>query len=151
MGYPTGVLLLGDRMILRKNDRIALIHIAKTQCGLADDEYRELLFSCAGIRSAAELSAESQFDSIMAAFKKLGFRIQHKAGGTARQRLTSRQRRYIGTLWQQTARNPEPEALDAFCRRITHAPGLSQLNRKEAANVIEALLQMSRSKESQGA
>ena len=124
-----------------------MIHIAKTQCGLADDEYRELLFSCAGIRSAAELSAESQFDSIMAAFKKLGFMPRRSRGGTARSFITRAQEGYIRSLWEKTARNPAPEALDAFVNRITHAPSLTELTRREASKVIEALRQMGKPRE----
>lgn len=39
----------------KRNKELALIHIAKTQLGLDDDTYRDLLFNIAGVRSSREL------------------------------------------------------------------------------------------------
>lgn len=147
MGYPTSPMFWGGGMIYKRKQKIAAIHIAKVQCGLSDDEYRELLISCAGITSAADLKNEDQVDSIMAAFKKLGFMPRRSRGGTARSFITRAQESYIRSLWENTARNPAPEALDAFVNRITHALTLGELNRREASKVIEALRQMSINKE----
>lgn len=61
-------------MIFRKigNQQKALIHVAKSQLGLTDDEYRDLLRSVAGVESARDLTVE-QADKVMKRFKELGF------------------------------------------------------------------------------
>ena len=60
-------------MIYKRMEKLALVHIARTQCGLDDDCYRAMLQSCAGVDSASKLKTEAQFNAVMAAFKKLGF------------------------------------------------------------------------------
>ena len=147
MGYPTSPMFSGGGMIYKRTQTIAALHIAKIQCGLTDDEYRELLMSCTGVTSAADLKDEEQVDSVMAAFRKLGFMPRRSRGGTARSFITRAQEGYIKSLWEKTARNPAPEALDAFVNRITHAPSLTELTRREASKVIEALRQMGKPRE----
>lgn len=58
--------------------KIALIHVAKRQLGMADDAYRALLRSAAGAESSVALSA-SGFQAVMRRFVELGF-----DGGTGR-------------------------------------------------------------------
>lgn len=54
------------------NQQKALIHVAKTQLGLDDDRYRDLLRSTCGVESSRELNV-TQFDKLMQRFKELGF------------------------------------------------------------------------------
>lgn len=57
--------------------KLAVIHIAKAQVGMSDDEYRDLLASFQTDRGEAVTSSKSltdpQFDEIMDHFKTLGF------------------------------------------------------------------------------
>ena len=68
----------------KKEEKIALIHIAKKQCCLSDDDYRALLQSCAGISSAADIRSEFQFRMVMSGFKKLGFTSARATARTPR-------------------------------------------------------------------
>lgn len=52
---------------------LKIIHVAKRECGLNDDEYRALLNSAAGVSSASDLKNVSQFQAVMKAFEKTGF------------------------------------------------------------------------------
>lgn len=55
------------------NEQKALIHVAKTQLGLEDDVYREILRQEAGVGSAKDLSPVG-LDKVMRRFRQLGFR-----------------------------------------------------------------------------
>jgi hypothetical protein len=52
--------------------QLALIHVAKNQLGLSDDEYRDLLRSVCGVESSKNLNA-TQFEKLMSRYKELGF------------------------------------------------------------------------------
>jgi len=57
-------------MIAKK--KLAVIHIAKAQVGMTDEEYRDLL-SGFGVASSKDLKI-GQFDKLMARFEAMGFR-----------------------------------------------------------------------------
>jgi phage gp16-like protein len=57
--------------MIAKN-KLAVIHIAKAQTGMTDEEYRDLLAGF-GVASSKDLKA-GQFDKLMAQFEALGFR-----------------------------------------------------------------------------
>jgi hypothetical protein len=52
--------------------KLAVVHVAKTQLGLEDDDYRAILTAEAGVRSARDLN-DAGFDRVMARFARLGF------------------------------------------------------------------------------
>jgi len=54
----------------------AVIHIAKAQVGMCDEEYRDLL-SSVGASSSKELT-DATFDEVMGRFETLGFRTTSK-------------------------------------------------------------------------
>jgi len=80
--------------------RLALIHTAKRDLKMNDEDYRALLLRAAGVKSASELTLEG-FDSVMAEFNRLGFastktkRKPKGAGGAAPNRPTPAQWRLI--------------------------------------------------------
>ena len=126
-----------NNSITHKKTKIALIHVAKAQTGLTDDEYRALLYGVAGITSAAELEREDQFEDIMSAFKKFGFislkpptRWEDSWGGTARQRAK------IESLWRLVARDKSDKALRRFIKRIARVDSPHWLNVQLAQKVI---------------
>lgn len=57
----------------------ALLHIAKTQVGMTEDEYRDLLKSVGALSSADPDFTKAKLDQVMKQFKALGFK--KKAGG----------------------------------------------------------------------
>lgn len=60
---------------------IKLIHIAKSQLGLDEESYRELLQECAGVESSKDLDTMG-FKAVMAELERLGFRVgTGKTGG----------------------------------------------------------------------
>lgn len=62
---------------------LAQIHIAKTQLGLADDEYRALLLQVTGKTSSKDLTWQGR-KALLAHFKKIGFKVKaNKAGRPA--------------------------------------------------------------------
>lgn len=50
----------------------ALIHIAKQQCGLREEDYRAMLHAEAGVESSKDLTQE-QYGTIMHRFERMGF------------------------------------------------------------------------------
>jgi len=56
---------------------LAIIHIAKTQCGWTEEEYRHTLKDGFGVSSSKELTSK-QADKLLARFQAEGFRIVSK-------------------------------------------------------------------------
>jgi hypothetical protein len=135
--------------ITKKKEKIALIHVAKKAVGLTDEDYCSLLIGSAGIESAKYLEYEYQFNSIMQAFKKLGFKSTKKESKstsnpqwTDRWGCTDAQRAKIEIMWKACARVPSDRALRAFIKRITHVDHPAFLRPALAGKVINALTAM---------
>lgn len=58
------------------NRKKAVIHIAKAQVGMSDEEYRDLLGSV-GVESSKDLTGKT-FAQVMSRFEKLGFQTTSK-------------------------------------------------------------------------
>jgi hypothetical protein len=56
------------------NKELAIIHIAKAQCGWSDAEYRHVLKDGFGVTSSKQLTSK-QADKLMGLFKADGFQI----------------------------------------------------------------------------
>ncbi len=130
-----------------KNKWIQIIHVAKRDLRLQDDEYRLILQSAAGITSASELSSSFQFNQIMTAFKKLGFHSNRPRQTTRRKHenrwgCSEAQRSYIEGLWKLMSRRKDLESLEAMVKRIAHVDHPRFLNTKSATPVILAMRQM---------
>ena len=118
-------------MIDRK--KIAVVHIIKKELHLSDDEYRDILFKAAGVRSAKELD-EQKFRKIMRYFVRSKYYTINDNGLTLRQKL------YIQYLSQQLGWTDEH--CTNFIRKYYHKDCLGHLTRKEAIKVIESLKQI---------
>ena len=76
--------------------KIRLIQTARNQLNMVDADYRALLLRTAGVSSSKAITL-SQFDAVMAEFKRLGFvqkppkRKPKVAAGSAENRPTARQ------------------------------------------------------------
>lgn len=132
--------------ISNKKAKLSLIHIAKKESGINDENYRVLLDGAAGIRSASDLEYEYQFNAIMKAFENLGFKSTRRGGGkktrpqwTDEWGGTPDQRAKIEVMWKTCARNPTEKALRAFIKRIAHVDHPRFLRADLSRKVILAL------------
>jgi hypothetical protein len=138
--------------ITSKKAKLSLIHIAKKDVGIGDEDYRSLLSGAAGVESAAELEYEYQFNAVMKAFENLGFKSARRGNAKTKTRPqwtdewggTQGQRAKIEVMWKTCARNPSDKALRIFIKRITHVDHPRFLNSVLAQKVIIALEVMMR-------
>jgi phage gp16-like protein len=84
-----------------KHKQIALIHVAKRELGLTDDEYRAMLNSF-GVTSSKDLDNQT-FDQVVNHLEKLGFRLRRGKGSSdsvppARSPLLSKIRAQLNDL-----------------------------------------------------
>lgn len=66
---------------------LAIIHIAKAQCGWSDDEYRHVLKDGFGVASSKELTSK-QADRLIALFQAEGFRVVSRTKAVDKQPVT---------------------------------------------------------------
>jgi phage gp16-like protein len=130
----------------KRKQRLALIHVAKKQCGLKEDEYRALLQGTAGFKSARDIEHLEQFDAVMDGFRKLGFHSTAKKRpprmpGDA-WRCSPEQRAKIEAAWQTVAVHQTAAALDKMARRITGVESVRWIDQKQAGKLILALRAM---------
>lgn len=122
------------------------IHVAKSKLKLSEEEYRGILNGCAGVDSSSEIKEWKQYYSIMAAFKKLGFKLKSDSEVSNRRRnpdwITFNQEKYIRGLWQLVSQKKDEDSLNKFVSRIAGVNHLSFCLKKDATKVIIALRQM---------
>lgn len=121
--------------------KLAVIHVAKKQLDLDEDDYRAMLRSEAGVDSARDLD-EAGARRVMLWFENHGFKRDGKAKGTAADRrpIVKKARALWISLHQlDEVTNPADKALDAFARSITGKDTLHFATNGEAAKVVEAL------------
>lgn len=129
-----------------KTDRsklIQLIHIAKSQVGLSDEDYRAVLESTAKKSSCSDMTV-FELNEVLKAMKKLGFRVkkletkENEIGwDTSKEQLN-----YIKGMWELVARDKSDRALYHFIKRITGADHPRFMGAAEAQKVILALRKM---------
>lgn len=80
------------------NAKKAVIHIAKSQVGMSDDEYRDLLGSV-GAASSTDLSNQT-FDKVMSRMENMGFRTTSKPKKRPRKKagLPGNKRQIMGKI-----------------------------------------------------
>lgn len=127
---------------------IKLIHIAKNELNLSDEEYRKILAQ-ENIKSCSEIKTEEKAVAVFSRFKGIGFSTNlhpknrsfkntQKGGGY--NRITSRQEYYIRGLWNLCMeKSRSDESLDAFVKRVTGVPFLHWITVSDASKVIVAL------------
>jgi len=104
-------------MIDRQN-KLAMIHIARKQLALTDDQYRALLYGAAGFDSCRDLETEKQYRDIMAAFRNAGYRQSPRKG----RKITDPQMAKCYALWCELYRlgavaHKEYRAFVSWCDR----------------------------------
>ena len=122
---------------------IQLIHIAKSQIGLSDEDYRAVLESTAKKISCSEMTL-FELNEVLKAMKKLGFKVkkletrEEEIGWDA----SKAQMDYIKGMWELVARDKSDRALYKFIKRITGADHPRFMTAKDSQKVIIALRKM---------
>lgn len=122
------------------------IHVAKSKLKLSEEEYRGILNGCAGVDSSSEIKEWKQYYAVIAAFKKLGFKLTSDSEVSNRRRnpdwITFNQEKYIRGLWQLVSQKKDEDSLNKFVSRIAGVNHLSFCLKKDASKVIIALRKM---------
>lgn len=128
---------------LDRSKLIQLIHIAKSQIGLSDEDYRAVLESTAKKSSCSDMTL-FELDEVLKAMKKLGFRVKKLetkeieiGWDTSKEQMD-----YIKGMWELVARNKSDRALYQFIKRITGADHPRFMDATAAQKVILALRKM---------
>ena len=122
---------------------IQLIHIAKSQIGLSDEDYRAVLESTAKKTSCSEMTL-FELNEVLKAMKKLGFKVkkletrEEEIGWDA----SKAQMDYIKGMWELVARDKSDRALYKFIKRITGADHPRFMTASDSQKVIIALRKM---------
>ena len=122
---------------------IQLIHIAKSQIGLSDEDYRAVLESTAKKTSCSKMTL-FELNEVLKAMKKLGFKVkkletrEEEIGWDA----SKAQMDYIKGMWERVAHDKSDRALYKFIKRITGADHPRFMTAKDSQKVIIALRKM---------
>jgi len=129
---------------MSRKKELAVIHIAKSELGLDDETYRDLLYEWTGEKSSADLDKEGRHE-VIEAFKKMGFEPESER----EERLSIEdddkpQVQKIKQLWLKlhevgAVTNPSLESLNAYVQRMTEVDRVQWLGTQDAVMVIEAL------------
>jgi phage gp16-like protein len=133
----------------RRKGLLAKIHIAKSQLGLNDDEYRDFLESLTNLRSCADMSI-SQMEAVIQSMFRLGFKpksvnpahsppTSHKADPSQTDKIRAM---WIDLGKRGIVRTPTEPALRKFIKRITKVDSIEWLSIDESSAVIAALGEM---------
>lgn len=133
-----------DRSAQHRRAALAKINIARSQLGMVEDDYRQLLFDTTGRISLKECD-DRQLDAMVEAMKSKGFRPMPKAGGKhAAQHPMARKARAMWISLHQlgVVHNPSEHALEGFAKRQLKCEKLVWADQRQAFRLIEALKDM---------
>lgn len=132
-------------------EQIAIVHIAAHQLGLANDDYRALLMSTAGVNSSRGLN-EAGFRAVMLRMEKLGFvhdkpkaapaKRYGKQYGQREGMATPAQVATIRKLWAGWFGEEDARALGHWLQRSFHVSDLRFVDVVVAQKAIEGLKAM---------
>lgn len=130
-----------DRTKQRNRVLIAKIHVAKKEMGLADDDYRALLYRVTGEHSAKDCT-DAQLTAVVEELKTKGFKPKpRRSVRTSADHPAARKARALWiSLHQLNAIDtPSEAALEAFARRQLHVDALQWADQALLYKLIEAL------------
>ena len=128
---------------INRSKIIQLIHIAKSQIGLSDEDYRAVLESTTKKTSCSDMSL-FELNEVLKAMKKLGFKVKkletkdNEIGWDA----SKEQMDYIKGMWELVARDKSDRTLYKFIKRITGADHPRFMRSVDSQKVIVALRKM---------
>lgn len=131
---------------------IRLVHVAKRDLKMPDDDYREALRTASGGRtsSSADMTI-SELEKVMSHFKqRCGFKVRAKGASRPdkptppRRQADDPEARKIRALWLMlhdlgAVQNPSEAALAAYVKRLTKVDDLHWINGLQAETLIETL------------
>ena len=130
---------------MASNSKLALVHVAKRELALTDQEYRAILMEEAGVSSASMLTPPG-VDAVMRRFKALGFvklertkRPKTVLGLGPTDPPTDAQQELLRELWTKVGL-ADPARQQAMCRRQTGHPWPQTW--REASTLIDTLRKM---------
>ena len=129
----------------KKTKLIQLIHVGKTQLGLDDELYREVLESCTGKTSSKDMTIQ-QLDAVLNRLKQLGFTVESKEKTGVSNLADDAKSKLIRHLWLQLhqagqVRNGSEKALAKFVENKVGVSALQFLSTKNADMIITHLRQ----------
>lgn len=130
------------RAITKK--QIALLHVAKRDLALADEDWRAILSQWGDVESSADLTQEG-CELVLHRLKELGFRPKRPKGhlGHRRDMASPAQVALVRKLWRQYHGDDENDAhLNAWLYRFHHVSALRFVDAKKVGDVITALKAM---------
>ncbi len=139
----------GDRADQRRRTLLAKVHIAKKQLGLAEDDYRAIVFDHCGALSAKN-ATEEELRTLVAHFTQRGFKSTAKAvpgrKAPAADFPTAKKARALWISLHQlgAVRNPSEYALEAFAKRQLRTEIWRWSDQSMAYRLIEALKAMAK-------
>lgn len=127
-------------MLTKRRQKLAVIHIAKKRLGITDKNYRALLHEAAGVQSAADLRNDTQYFTLMRAFRAASCKSRRKHPAKDEGlHCTKAQHYYIRGLWELASRSKTERSLRVMIKRICNVDDLSFLSKAGATKVILAL------------
>ena len=129
----------------KKTKLIQLIHVGKTQLGLDDELYREVLESCTGKTSSKDMTIQ-QLDAVLNRLKQLGFTVESREKTGVSNLADDTKSKLIRHLWLQLhqagqVRNGSEKALAKFVENKVGVSALQFLSTKNADMIITHLRQ----------
>jgi len=117
-----------------------VIHVAKAQLHMADEDYRAMLGRVAGVRSSTELD-EGGFVRVMAELERLGFRDVKRPIQAERPEsmATATQIGRIRGLWKDFSTADDDLALGRWLEKRFHISNVRFLDARTGAKVIAVL------------
>lgn len=133
----------------RRRALLAKVHIAKKQLGLADDDYRAIVFQHCGSMSAAD-ATEAQLAALVQHFGQRGFKAAARGvSGRRAPAVDTPSARKARALWISlhhlgVVRNPSEHGLEAFAKRQLGCEHWRWSDQSLAYRLIEALKAMAK-------
>lgn len=123
--------------------KIALVHVGKTQLSMTDEDYRVLLQRVAGVSSSVELD-DASFDAVMVELERLGFRsAKHRTPAARREGMaTPAQVGRIRALWREYTGAYDEPGLEHWLEVHLHASSLRFLDAWRAGKAVAILEKM---------
>lgn len=125
---------------------IKLIHVARRELGMQDDDYRAMLANIPQLEGATSSAglAIPKLKLVLETLKAKGFKVVPKSNKPPRKLADDPQSKLIRHLWLSLhtagkVRDPSEQALAKYVARLVKVDQLQWLDGKQAATVIESL------------
>lgn len=131
----------------KKSKLVRLLHVAKTQLLLSDEEYRLILANCSQGKTSSKNMSLKELEDALKQMKARGFVVTISQNGNKKDLPivdSNSQVKMIRGLWLElyhlgVVRNSSELALAAFIKRLTGVEYQGWLDIDEASKVIEHL------------